>query len=313
MLDRRWSETRSPPWALRRASNGLRSNPRPRLRKKRTPGSSEGAASWRSAASLRAISTMPGRASAPRAGCWRGSTFRRRWMRSRSSPTPRSETLRATAGTCSSRRGASRGMARSRKRKLPTARCCCTVPARLRAAAASALGASRSHEREGLARGAFEQRAQLRALVRQRLAEGVSLLEEERWEEARGKLKLAAELDPGRPQVQALLERAGAEASRARALAEARAALARMELAGAKLRLAEVPDDSPLAAEAREVAAQLGRALEDAVRAARARARAGEGATALKLLDAVLAAEPARADALELKASVSAPVARAPP
>ena len=180
-------------------------------------------------------------------------------------------------------------------------------------AAASALGAWRWHERERLAREDFEQRAQLRAIVRQRLAEGASLLEEGRWEEARGKLKLAAGLDPGRPQVQALLQRAGAEASRARAVAEARAALARLDFAGVKLRLAEVPDDSALAPEAREVAAQLGRALEDAVRGARSRARAGEGAAALKVLDAVLAAEPTRADALEAKASVSAPVARAPP
>src|SRR5437660_1488643 len=142
-------------------------------------------------------------------------------------------------------------------------------------AAATALGAWRWIERERAARERFEQRAQLRAIGRQRFAEGASLLEEGRWEEASGKLKLAAELDPGRPQVQALLERAGVEASCARAVAEARAALARMELAGAKLRLAEVPDDSALAAEAREVASQLGRALEDAVRDARARARAG--------------------------------------
>src|SRR5256714_1245441 len=180
-------------------------------------------------------------------------------------------------------------------------------------AGGTALGAWRWIEREGAARERFEQRAQIRAIARQRFAEGASLLEEGRWEEASGKLKLAAELDPGRPQAQALLERAGVEASRARALAEARAALARMELAGAKLRLARAPHGSPPAAEGRQVAAQLGRALEDAVRAARARARAGEGAAALKLLDAVLAAEPARADALELKASVSAPVARAPP
>src|SRR5439155_20893147 len=158
-----------------------------------------------------------------------------------------------------------------------------------------ALGGWRWVEHERAARERVEQRAQLRAIARQRLAEGASLLEEGRWEEAGGKLKLAAELDPGRPQVQALLERAGAEASRARAVAEARAALARLDFAGVKLRLAEVPDDSALAPEAREVAAQLGRALEDAVRGARSRARAGEGAAALKILDAVLAAEPTRA------------------
>jgi hypothetical protein len=176
---------------------------------------------------------------------------------------------------------------------------------------ATALGSWRWSERERAARERVEQRAQLRAIARQRLAEGASLLEEGRWEEAGGKLKLAAELDPGRPQIHALLERAGAEASRARALVEARAALARMEFAGAKLRLAEVPDDSALAAEARELAAQLGSAIEDAVRGARARARAGEGAAALKLLDTVLAAEPARADALKLKTSISAPPSRA--
>jgi FHA domain len=178
---------------------------------------------------------------------------------------------------------------------------------------ATALGAWRWFERERAARERIEQRAQFRAIARQRLAEGASLLEEGRWEEASGKLKLAAELDPGRSQVHALLERAGAEASRARAVAEAGAAVARMEFAGAKLRLAEVPDDSALAAEARDVAARLGSAIEDAVRGARTHARAGEGAAALKLLDAVLAAEPARADALELKASVSAPGSRAAP
>jgi hypothetical protein len=86
-----------------------------------------------------------------------------------------------------------------------------------------------------------------------------------------------------------------------------------MEFAGAKLRLAEVPDESVLAVEAREVAAQLVSAIDDAVRGARARARAGEGAAALKLLEAVLAAEPARVDALELKASISAPTSRAAP
>ncbi|MFL5311299.1 MAG: FHA domain-containing protein [Myxococcales bacterium] len=178
--------------------------------------------------------------------------------------------------------------------------------------AATALGGWRWYERDREARERSEQRLQIRAIARHRFAEGASLLEEGRWEEASGKLELAAELDPGGPQVHALLERAAAETSRARALAEARAALARMDFAGAKLRIAGVPEDSALAMEAREVAVQLGRALEDAVRGARARASTGDRAAALKLLDAVLAAEPARADALELKASASAPVARAP-
>ena len=179
--------------------------------------------------------------------------------------------------------------------------------------AALAVGTWRWQERERVAREQSERDARVRATARQRFAEGASLLDEGRWEEAAAKLKVAAELAPRRPQVGALLERAAAEASRARALGEARAALARVDYAAAKLRLAEVSGDSALAAEAEEIAAQLGRALEDAVRGARARARAGDAAGALELLDPVLAADPARADALELKASISVVAARASP
>lgn len=154
-----------------------------------------------------------------------------------------------------------------------------------------------------------------RALAAQRFDEGVALLKQGHWVEARDKLKIAAELDRRDPEIARYLESAEAEAPRAEALAAARAAMSRKDYAAARGALAGVPDDSALAEGVQQIQQELRAALETAVREARARAEAGDSRGAAELLEPVLAVEPSRADALAVKEAIGArkPPATAPP
>lgn len=146
-----------------------------------------------------------------------------------------------------------------------------------------------------------------RALAQQRFQEGVALLKQGRWVDARAKLKLAAELDSADPEIARYLESAAAEAPRAQGLAAAKAALGRKDFAAAHAALADIPDDSALAEGARDLEQQLAAALDAAVREAKARAEEGDAAGAAELLEPVLAADPQRADALAVRAVIGSP------
>jgi hypothetical protein len=146
-----------------------------------------------------------------------------------------------------------------------------------------------------------------RALAQQRFQEGVTLLKQGRWVDARAKLKLAAELDSTDPEIARYLESAAAEAPRAQGLAAAKAALGRKDFAAAHAALAGIPDDSALAEGARDLEQQLAAALDAAVREAKARAEEGDAAGAAELLEPVLAADPQRADALAVRAAIGSP------
>jgi len=168
-----------------------------------------------------------------------------------------------------------------------------------------AAGMVRRAQRARLEAAAAQQGDESRQLAQQRFQEGVQLLKQGRWVEARDKLKIAGELDGQDKEIARYLESAEAEAPRAQSLAAARAALARRDYAGVRGALAAVPDDSALADSARELAQQLRAALDSAVREARARVEAGDAAGASDLLDPVLAAEPSRADALAVKDAIA--------
>ena len=168
------------------------------------------------------------------------------------------------------------------------------------------VGLSRRLARARAARAAAQQGEQMRTLAQQRFEEGAGLVKQGRWAEARDKLRLAAELDAQDPGISRYLERAEEEVPRAQALAGAKAALARSDFADARTQLGSVPEDSALAAEAHEVALEMRRAMEQAVREARARVEAGDSPGATVLLDPVLAAQPSRADALAVKAALAA-------
>ena len=144
-----------------------------------------------------------------------------------------------------------------------------------------------------------------RAFAQKRFQEGVALLKSGKWVEARDKLQIAAELNAQDPEIARYLESAEAEAPRAQQLATARAVLARKAYASAREALALVPDESTLAASAPELSHQLRTALDTALSEAKSRAEAGDAAGAQELLDPVLAAEPARADALAVKEALS--------
>lgn len=163
------------------------------------------------------------------------------------------------------------------------------------------LGAMRKAQREREAAAAAAEKDEGRDVARKRFEEGVRLLKEARWAEARDKLKVAAELDPQDPDVQRYLERAEAEAPRAQAVLQARLALQKRDYVTAKGALAGVPDDSALAEAAREQGAQLKAAMESAVREARIRAENGDAAGAAALLEPVLQADPGRPDALAVR------------
>ena len=148
--------------------------------------------------------------------------------------------------------------------------------------AATALGLWRRQERERAAQEPSEQRAQIRAHARQPFDQGTSLLDERR-SEAAGKPKLAVELDPQQPGVQAVLERAGAAASRVAAdparpdALELKAALSGQHRQAPPTRRARrAPPALPWIAEA-FLAGDLAAALE------RARAARGESAAAALL------------------------------
>jgi hypothetical protein len=145
-----------------------------------------------------------------------------------------------------------------------------------------------------------------RALAQQRFQEGVALLKQGRWVEARDKLKIAAELDGQDPDIARYIETEEAEAPREQELATARAALSRKDYAAVRGALAGVPDDSALAEGAQKLQQQLRSALDASVREARARAESGDAQGAAELLDPVLAAEPSRPDALAVKEAISA-------
>ena len=150
-------------------------------------------------------------------------------------------------------------------------------------------------------------------LAQQRFGEGVALLKQGKWAEARDRLKLAAELDSGRdPEIARFLERAEAEAPRAQNLAAARAALARKDYAAARSALSAIPEDSALAEGAHDLEQQIRTALDAAVRDARARAEAGDTSAASEVLEPVLAAEPTRADALAVKEVIGSPKRASP-
>ena len=144
-----------------------------------------------------------------------------------------------------------------------------------------------------------------RALAGQRFQEGVALLKQSRWMEARDKLHVASELSPGDPEIGRYLERAEAEAPRAQALLQAKAALQRKDYAAARTAIEGVPDDSALVETAHDLAQQIKGALDQAVREARLRVEAGDASAASELIEPVLAAEPARADALAVKDAVA--------
>lgn len=163
------------------------------------------------------------------------------------------------------------------------------------------FGAFRKAAREKDDAAAAQDHDEGKAFARKRFEEGVRLLKDGRWSEARDKLKMSAELDPANADVQRYLERAEAEAPRAQALMQAKVSLQKKDYVTAKGALASIPDHSALADAAREVSAQLKAAQDSAVREARIRAENGDGAGALALLEPVLQAEPGRADALAVK------------
>ncbi len=139
------------------------------------------------------------------------------------------------------------------------------------------------------------------ALAQERFQEGVTLLKQGKWVEAREKLKSAAELDGNDPDIARYLTTAQAEAPRAQALAAARAALARKDFAAARASLQGIPEESALAEPAHELDRQILTSLDAAVRDARTRAESGDAAGAADALAPVLAADPSRADALAVK------------
>src|SRR5712691_1328164 len=125
-----------------------------------------------------------------------------------------------------------------------------------------AAGMVRRAQRARLEAEAAAQRDESRALAQRRFEEGVALVKQGRWVEARDKLKIAAELDGKDPEIARYLESAEAEAPRAEALAAARAAMNRKDYAAARGALAGVPDDSALAEGVHQIQQELRVALD---------------------------------------------------
>jgi hypothetical protein len=168
-------------------------------------------------------------------------------------------------------------------------------------AAATGLGLWARHRRDLAAAEAARRAEQTRSSARRHLAEAQRLLGEGRWAESREQFSVATELDGENAEIARAVARADVEAPRAQALEAARAALARRELAKARDALAAVPADSALAGAAHQLEAALGAALESSVREARERAQAGDAASAAALIEVVLAVEPGRQDALDVR------------
>jgi hypothetical protein len=167
--------------------------------------------------------------------------------------------------------------------------------------AATGLGLWARHRRDLAAADAARRAEETRSSARRHLTEAQRLLGEGRWAEARQQFSVAAELDGENAEIARALARAEVEAPRAQALEAARAALTRRELAKARDALAAVPADSALAGAAHQLEAALRAALESSVREARERAQAGDAASAAALVQAVLAVEPGRQDALAVR------------
>ena len=168
-----------------------------------------------------------------------------------------------------------------------------------------AAGLIRKKRQEQADAEAAAQGAESREFAQKRFQEGVELLKAGKWVEARDKLKIASELDAQDPEIARYLESAEAEAPRAQQLANARAALARRDYAGARGALAGVPDDSALSGGAHELAQQIKDAVDAAVREAKARVESGDPAAAKDLIEPVLAAEPSRPDALAVREAIA--------
>ena len=115
-----------------------------------------------------------------------------------------------------------------------------------------------------------EQGDESRAFARKRFQEGVALIRQGKWVEARDRLKIAAQLDDQDPEIRRSLESAESEAPRARQLSAARLALLRRDYAGARTALSGIPDGSALAESARELSLLLQAGLDSEVRQARA-------------------------------------------
>ncbi len=167
------------------------------------------------------------------------------------------------------------------------------------------LAYQRKVKREQQAREAAAAKDEGAAFAQQRFEEGVQLLKDGRWEQARDKLKVAAEMAPQDPDIKRYLQRAEAEAPRAQAIGNARAALGRKEFAAVRGLLQGIPDDSALADASRQVAQDLKSAMDGAVHDARSKMEDGDAQGASDLIAPVLAADPGRADALAIKDAIS--------
>ena len=176
-----------------------------------------------------------------------------------------------------------------------------------------AVAGWRKHERDLAQRLAAQQAAETRALAAERFAEARTMLGEGRWNDALAKLRIAAELNPRDREIARYVKKADDEAPHAAAVAEARSAVARKDFAAAQTALSQVPEDSVLAESARDLRASLGQAMDEAVRDARKKAEANDAAGASELLAPVLAADPARSDAVAVRDALSRePVRKAP-
>jgi len=176
-----------------------------------------------------------------------------------------------------------------------------------------ALAGWRKHQRDVAERLAVQQVVETRALAAERFAEAKKLLGEGRWSDALGKLRIAAELNPRDREIGRYLKKADDEAPHAAALGEARAALGRKDFAAAQTALSQVPEDSVLAESARDLRAAIGQAMDEAVREARTKAEENDAAAAAARLAPVLAADPARADAIAIREALSRTTARKAP
>ncbi|HZX67069.1 MAG TPA: FHA domain-containing protein, partial [Myxococcales bacterium] len=170
----------------------------------------------------------------------------------------------------------------------------------------------RKHQHDVAERLAAQQVAETRSLAAERFAEAKALLGQGRWSEALAKLRIAAELNPRDREIARYLKKADDEAPHAAALTEARAAIARKEFAAAQAALATVPDDSVLAESVRDARTALANAMDEAVRNASKKAETSDPAGARALLAPVMAADPARADAVAVQEALARDAARAP-
>jgi hypothetical protein len=118
-------------------------------------------------------------------------------------------------------------------------------------------------------------------------------------------LKSARKLDKGNAEVKDLIKAAQREIEAQEAIDEAKGARREQRFDQALARLGEIDKESALHAEAQEAMAEAKQALYDAKMDEYKKANeAGDNAAALKALDAILKADPARADVKALKAQL---------